>query len=776
MKKPRVVILHHYSVPYRLPLFEKLSKDWDIRVYFCKSKVKYRLYNDDLKNWSFKGEVLKSISLGQITINYDLFRKLVANTYDICIAQPNYVTFFSTLIMLIHAKVYRKPFVIWSGKIEDTGAFYPLSKKILAKIYPYFCKKLLYPHADAFIAYGKNAKNYLIKNRVPENKIFIGTQVIAEDQIKRINISKEDLGFSKKIILFISYFYKRKGGDILIKAFKKLNRKDAILIMAGAGEEEKKLKSLSEGAENIYFPGYVSGKEKAKYYSISDIFVLPTFWDPWGLVINEAMMQELPIIVTKKAGCSKELIDGNGFVVKAGDEEGLRTAIEKLLDDGELRRKMGIRSKEIIKKYNIDYAVNAFKNAVEYAIGGVNEAMVGIKKYSENGDFSMKICYVAGNLNIHDQRFLNKFIEKGYDAHVICLSQKKLEMEGIHFHYFLSRFSNYMMTRFPRVARIIVYPIEAVRSFYLLKKLFKKIKPVILHGGGIQTDGFASALSGFHPFLLMPWGTDVLIRPKRSRIFKMITKYVIRKADMITCDCETVKNEIIKLSGYPAEKIITVPQGIDLNKFNPNVNKFEIREKLSWKDNKILIMTRNFSDVYGIEYFLECIPDIKKSIPEIKVILCGTGLLENKFKNFVKEKKLLEDVYFAGYVNNDELPKYLVASDIYISSSLSDGTSLSLLEAMACQLPVVVTDVPANKEWIEDGINGFIVNGRDSKDLSEKIIKLLKNEKLMKKFGKDNLRMARERADWDKNFEKIVHIYEKLIEELCIDSKSVMRI
>lgn len=369
MKSPNVAILHHYSVPYRLPLFEKLSKEWDLRVYFCKSKVKYRLYNDDLKNWSFKSEILKSISLGLITINYDLFRKLVANKYDICIAQPNYVTFFSTLIMLIYAKLYRKPFVIWSGEIEDTWAFYPLSKKIIAKIYLYFCKKIIYPHADAFIAYGKKAKKYLIENRVPENKIFIGTQVIAEDQKKRINISKEDLGFSKKVISFISYFYKRKGGDILINAFKKLNRKDAILILAGAGEEEDNLKSLSEGTENIYFPGYVSGKEKAKYYSISDIFVLPTFWDTWGLVINEAMMCGLPVIVTKNAGCSKELVDGNGFVIEAGDEQALRAAIEKLLDDNELQRKMGTRSREIIKKYNIDYAVNAFTNAVEYAIG-----------------------------------------------------------------------------------------------------------------------------------------------------------------------------------------------------------------------------------------------------------------------------------------------------------------------------------------------------------------------------------------------------------------------
>lgn len=380
----------------------------------------------------------------------------------------------------------------------------------------------------------------------------------------------------------------------------------------------------------------------------------------------------------------------------------------------------------------------------------------------------MKICYVSNTLNIHDQRFLDKFAEKGWEVHVVSIGRHKIkERKGIIFHGFMHYTSNYLLTKNNYLlTKSVIYPFEAVKSYLLLKKLLKKVKPDILHAGWILSDGFISALTKYHPFLLMPFGSDILIAPKKSIISRIIAKYTLKAPDMITCDCETVKNKIIKLSGYPGEKIIVVPQGIELNKFNPNVNKFEIREKLGWKDNKILIMTRNFSDVYGVEYFLEGIPDINKSIPGVKVILCGSGPLENKFRNFVKEKNLSEDVYFAGYVNNDELPKYLVASDIYVSSSLSDGTSLSLLEAMACRLPVVVTDVPANKEWIEDGVNGFIVNRRDSKDLPEKIIKLLKNEKLMKKFGEENLRIAKERADWNENFEKIVHIYEKLIEEL----------
>ena len=90
---------------------------------------------------------------------------------------------------------------------------------------------------------------------------------------------------------------------------------------------------------------------------------------------------------------------------------------------------------------------------------------------------------------------------------------------------------------------------------------------------------------------------------------------------------------------------------------------------------------------------------------------------------------------------------------------------MSLLEAMACGLPVVVTDVDANQEWIIDGVNGFIVPKRDSQKISEKVIELLGSEELRKRFGAENIRIAQKRSNWDRNFEKVEGIYQKLIDK-----------
>ena len=124
-----------------------------------------------------------------------------------------------------------------------------------------------------------------------------------------------------------------------------------------------------------------------------------------------------------------------------------------------------------------------------------------------------------------------------------------------------------------------------------------------------------------------------------------------------------------------------------------------------------------------------------------------------------------EYVYFAGFVPNDELPLYLNDSDLYVSPSLSDGTSASLLEAMACGLPVVVTDVPAILEWTTPNHNGIIVPRQNTTALAEGLIRILKDKTARVEMGERNQTLVRERADWDKNFADFQALYDQLIEE-----------
>jgi len=360
----------------------------------------------------------------------------------------------------------------------------------------------------------------------------------------------------------------------------------------------------------------------------------------------------------------------------------------------------------------------------------------------------MKVLYASDADSIHDQRFLEKFVEAGYKTHVVTFSKNPIRVRGITYHNLPLEIRGYS----PKSA------LRMARGYFFLKKVLQKVKPDVLHGGWVQKYGYLCALANYHPFILMPWGSDILIDPKKSSLIKSITKFTIKNADWITCDAEYVKNKIIEMTGYPSGKITVFPWGIDLKKFNPGARS-DVRSKLGWKDKRILVMTRPFKPIYGIEYFLQALPEVIKKNPDVRVILCGDGPLKSKFEEYVKKHEMKRHVHFAGFVENDELPKYYNAADIYVSTSLSDGTSLCLLEALACGLPVVVSDLPTNREWVTNGVGGLLIPKKNSRRTANEINSLLKDRRAREKMGKNNLGVARRRANWDKNFRVLEKIF-----------------
>ena len=175
-------------------------------------------------------------------------------------------------------------------------------------------------------------------------------------------------------------------------------------------------------------------------------------------------------------------------------------------------------------------------------------------------------------------------------------------------------------------------------------------------------------------------------------------------------------------------------------------------------------MTRALNVLYGIQYFLMALPKIINAEPETRILLVGTGSSEDDLKEMVYSLDLNQYVYFTGLVPYDHLAYYLNSAEVYVSTSKSDGTSMSLLEAMACRLPVVVSDVPANCEWVQDGVNGFIVPRKKVNPISEKILILLNDRSLADKMGRKNLKIAHKWADLEKNYPKFESIYQQMVD------------
>ena len=364
----------------------------------------------------------------------------------------------------------------------------------------------------------------------------------------------------------------------------------------------------------------------------------------------------------------------------------------------------------------------------------------------------MRICYVGDGASIHTQRWVNYFARKRHEVHLICWKLMPGYDENIHIH---------LLTRVaPRIWAVSQY-LSASLWIFQTRHLVKKIKPDIVDGHFITVYGFLAACSGFHPLVVSAWGSDILIYPRRNFFFKAITKYALRKADIVTCDSEVAREGLTELGAEPA-KIRVILKGVDTQQFSPQHRSQELREKLGTHEAPIVISIRNLKPIYNVEMLIKAIPLVLGQVPGTKFIIAGDGEQRSTLTNLADSLGVSDSIRFVGWVSHDELPKYLASSDIYVSTSLSDTSHISLQEAMACQLAPVVTDIPANRAWIEDGKNGFIVPVNDIKALAGKVVHLVKNEHLRKEFGRTNRHIIQEKAEYEKEMAKGEKAYQGL--------------
>lgn len=365
----------------------------------------------------------------------------------------------------------------------------------------------------------------------------------------------------------------------------------------------------------------------------------------------------------------------------------------------------------------------------------------------------MRICYLANASSIHTHRWVRYFVERGHEIHVISFENARIERTAVH------------VLKLPVLVKNATFPLK-MASIHRIKALIKRIKPDILHAHYVTNYGFFGALCNFNPFVLTTWGSDILTVPGErslSTIKKHIAKYVLRKADLITCDAEHMKENLKRLGAIP-EKISLIYFGIDTKKFSPRQKSEGLKAKVGICGSPAVISLRNLEPLYDVESLVKSVPLVLKEIPESKFVIVGRGSEERGLRELAKSLDASDSVKFIGFVPNDEVPQYLTTMDVYVSTSLSDaGIAASTAEAMACGLPVIVTDVADNRKWVEEGVNGFVVPIRDPQSLAEKIIYLLQNEKVRKKFGKINREIIEERNNYYKEMEKMEDIYEELV-------------
>ena len=344
-------------------------------------------------------------------------------------------------------------------------------------------------------------------------------------------------------------------------------------------------------------------------------------------------------------------------------------------------------------------------------------------------------------------------VEARYEVHLVSyhplpIAQNIKDIKDLFIHHFP-----------PKIIKKALFFNRVIH----FRKVLKQINPDILHSGNVPNISFLAALSGFHPLLVMPNGSDVLIYPQKYWLINRINNYVFSKADWTTCDAEYVKDQIVNDNGYDPDKITVFPWGIELDIFKETAVSDSLREKLGWQNNTVLISNRHFEPVYDHETLVKAFKLAFKKNSDLRLVLVGDGKLFDEINDLIHKYELENYVNLTGRISREEMVHRLNEADIYITSSISDGTSVSLLEAFACGKSVIVSNIPTNREWIVSGENGFLADVGDVKMFSDRITSLGADRVLQAAMGKFNAALALEKADWVKNFKNLEQIYSSLL-------------
>ncbi len=366
-------------------------------------------------------------------------------------------------------------------------------------------------------------------------------------------------------------------------------------------------------------------------------------------------------------------------------------------------------------------------------------------------------------------------VSKNHKVKVICpyygkFSKKKEILEGVEIYRF-----QYFPLRFQKLTEGGGIPSSLKSSFiakvnmpfFIFSSILKSIKE-LRNCDIIHCQWALSVIPGIFvkfffrkPLILTTRGAEIDLALKNP-FFKLIIIYVLRYCDFITPNNESHVGIIEKL-GISKDKIMPVPNGVNLNRFKPR-DKNRFREKFGLPKDKIIVLFVGWLiERKGVNYLLEAAAKINKERSNVLFLIIGNGILEDNLKELARKLRL-NNVNFLGAKDSAEIPFWMNTADIFVLPSLSEGRPNVVAEAASSGLPVIATRVNGTPELIEDCKTGFLISIRDSDSIYEKIKILSEDQQLREKFGKDAREFVLKNVyTWEKCASNYIDIYKRFI-------------
>jgi glycosyltransferase involved in cell wall biosynthesis len=364
----------------------------------------------------------------------------------------------------------------------------------------------------------------------------------------------------------------------------------------------------------------------------------------------------------------------------------------------------------------------------------------------------MRVIYFTRGYSPHDHRFLSALAETRHEVFLLRLESLDPSQS------------------YPRVPAAIQQPAWAggSRPFRWrdtpklardLRRVARAVEADVIHAGPVNTCGYVAVRSGFRPILAMSWGFDLQEDAPRNIWWRTVTRYTLKSSTFFTCDAKVTARLAVKY-GMSRDRMSLFPWGVDLEHFAPART---VKRPKGATGRFVVLCNRSWEPRYGVDCVARGFAQAARRDPQLALVLVGEGSQGSRIRETLARAGVTERVEFPGTVSQETLPDWYRMADVYVSASHVDGSSVSLMEALACGTPALVSDIPANREWVEDGANGWIFPDGDAEMLANRLVEIAGRRGDLPGFGQRARQTAEKKADWGKNFPILLHSYEETV-------------
>lgn len=355
----------------------------------------------------------------------------------------------------------------------------------------------------------------------------------------------------------------------------------------------------------------------------------------------------------------------------------------------------------------------------------------------------MRIVFLADRSIIHTRRFTDYFTAQGHDAHLITFE------EG-----FPVNCTVHKLERGPGPV-LLAYLLCRHKVIELLGRL----KPDLINAQHISSYGNLMAAIPRHPWAATSLGSDTLIMPDRDIFARRRNIWALNRADLITAMSDYMREKIVSF-GIPRQKIVVSCFGIDPNIFHPMGRK-KHQPGEPWR----IVCTRHLEPVYDHAAILEACRILSTQGLDFILYLIGKGSLYGAIEQASRQPDLAGRVVLLGAISQPEVADQLLQADLFVTASHSDGANISLLEAMACGTFPIASDIPANRQWGEDGKAMLRFPVGDASALAQQILHATKSPELAASAQLLNYRTVAERGTIAQNMGRLEQSFMELVEK-----------